>query len=39
MKLAATLDMGDLFPPKLIPYFEAMRAREAYRRALAAESG
>ena len=38
LKLAASLDMGELFPAKLVPYFEAMQARDGYQRALAAES-
>jgi len=37
MKLAASLDMGELFPAKLVLYFEAMQARDGYQRALAAE--
>ena len=37
LKLAASLDMSDLFPARLVPYFEAMQARDGYQRALAAE--
>jgi glutathione S-transferase len=37
MKLAVNLDMTELFPPKLVPYFEAMQARDGYKRAMAAE--
>ena len=37
MKLADSLDMAKLFPAKLVPYFEAMRAREGYLRAIDAE--
>lgn len=39
LKLATSLDMAELFPAKLIPYFEMMQAREGFRRALAAEQG
>ena len=37
LKLAASLDMTALFPPKLVPYFDLMQARDGYQRALAAE--
>jgi glutathione S-transferase len=37
LKLAASLDMAELFPSRLVPYFDAMQARAGYQRALAAE--
>jgi glutathione S-transferase len=37
LKLAASLDMSDLFPAKLVPYLEAMQARPGFQRAIAAE--
>jgi glutathione S-transferase len=37
LKLAASLDLTDLFPAKLIPYFEEIQTRDGYKRALAAE--
>jgi glutathione S-transferase len=37
LKLAASRDMAELFPARLVPYFDAMQAREGYQRALAAE--
>jgi glutathione S-transferase len=37
LKLAASLEMTDLFPVKLVPYYEAMQARPGFQRAIAAE--
>lgn len=37
LKLAASLGMAELFPAKLVPYFDAMQARDGYQRALTAE--
>jgi glutathione S-transferase len=39
MKLAASLGLAELFPAKMIPYFEAIQARDGYQRALEAERG
>jgi glutathione S-transferase len=38
LKLATNLGITDLFPAKLVPYYEAMQARPAFQRAIAAES-
>ena len=35
--LAETLGMADRFPPKLVPYWQAMQARDGFRRAKAAQ--
>jgi glutathione S-transferase len=37
LKLAASLDLTELFPTKLIAYFEEIQTRGGYKRALAAE--
>ena len=37
LKLATNLGITDLFPAKLVPYYEAMQARPGFKRAIAAE--
>ena len=37
LKLATNLGITDLFPAKLVPYYEAMQARPGFQRAIAAE--
>ena len=37
LKLATNLEITDLFPAKLVPYYEAMQGRPAFQRAIAAE--
>jgi glutathione S-transferase len=36
--LAETLGMGDRFPPKLAPYWQAIQSRDGFRRAKAAQA-